>query len=414
MRQRFDHIDYYAEQALAQATHAALRHRAVQAMQQYGFPALKTESWKYTSSKSLLNQFYSTAETISVSPEQLTPWILPETERVVLVNGVYCSELSTLAVDADATKLGAVVNTEHTGFTALNTAVFSQACCVHLSASVNKPVHILHVATNADEAMIASRVFLELAPAIEATVFEQFVALDDSDYWRNSVTEITLAEGSQLQYAKLQQEAALAKHTHFIGVEQQNSSVFKSMSLDLGGRLARNDVQTKLLAEHARSELNGVYLGGDKQHVDNHTTIEHLCANTQSQEHYKGILTDQAHGVFNGRVLVVKDAQKVDSSQQNANLLLSKSCEIDTKPELEIYADDVKCAHGATVGQLDEQALFYLQARGLDLELAKQLLTYGFAFEVLEALEQPSLHAVFQQALVDWFAHSNELQGLLA
>jgi Fe-S cluster assembly protein SufD len=211
----------------------------------------------------------------------------------------------------------------------------------------------------------------------------------------------------------LQQEASAAKHTHFMGVQQLEHSLFTSFNIDLGGQLVRNDLHTTLQAVEASCDLQGIYLLKEKQHVDNHTAINHAHAITYSNEYYKGILQDKSRAVFNGRVLVEPDAQKIDSNQKNDNLLLSADCEIDTKPELEIYADDVKCAHGATVGQLDEAAIFYLQARGITDIVARKMLTFGFAYEVAENIKQPLIHDVVKKALLNWFSSDETLQALL-
>jgi Fe-S cluster assembly protein SufD len=220
----------------------------------------------------------------------------------------------------------------------------------------------------------------------QATVIESYIGLNDSDYFNNTVTEVCMKQNAHLQHYKIQQESMQAYHIGSLKITQAKDSRVESHSISLGGALVRNDIHSLLEAEGAGIRMNGLYMATGKQHVDNHTRVDHMRPHTSSHEIYRGVLNDHARGVFNGKVVVHKDAQKTDAVQSNANLLLSDNAEVDTKPELEIYADDVKCAHGATVGQLDQDMLFYLRSRSIDENTAKSLLTFAFADEVIRRI----------------------------
>lgn len=420
MKANYKHIDDYLEQAddIKSADFAALRAQAANDLKTFGFPALKTESWKYTSAKSLLNTVYEPANSIELGADKITPYLLADAFCLVIVNGIVSDSLSNIdSKHLTMTSLktpGQQVSTALTGFTALNSLLFQQGYHLEISGILEKPLHILHVSSElSDDVVMYHRQQITLADDAGADVIEQFVSLDDAAYWQNSVSEVVVGAKAKFNYYKLVQEACAAKHTAYLSASLGESGNFNSFNLDLSGQLIRNDLRVLLQADKATCDLQGLYLARDKQHVDNHTIIEHLHPYTYSNEYYKGIVADKAHAVFNGRVLVAKDAQKVDSAQKNANLLLSADCEIDTKPELEIYADDVKCAHGATVGQLDEKAVFYLQSRGVDKIMAEKLLTHGFAYEVVEAINNRNIRDFFTQHLASWFVNDVELQELM-
>jgi Fe-S cluster assembly protein SufD len=218
-------------------------------------------------------------------------------------------------------------------------------------------------------------------------VIESYIGLEDAaENLTNAVTEIILHAGAALEHYRVQQESVQGYHVSSVHVQQEASSRYESHVIALGGALSRTDIETRLAAAGAETVLNGLYMAGGRQHVDHHTRIDHLAPHTRSAEYYRGVLAGRARAVFNGKVVVHPDAQKTDAHQTNANLLLSADAEVDTKPELEIYADDVKCSHGATVGQLDEDALFYLRARAIDLETARSLLTYAFAEDIISRM----------------------------
>jgi Fe-S cluster assembly protein SufD len=425
MKARFEHIEDYLEQAeaLPQDKFVALREKAALALQHVGFPAAKTEAWKYTTVKKLLQQVYSPAKNKTINATKLAGFIMPNTQCIVFVNGRYYAEGS--AFDSSAItlkpimqapeKLGDLTVMDKPGFTALNNALFQQGYYLQIHATVEKPLHILQFAIDLDaDEMIQQHNLVEVLPGASVELVEHFIGFDETPaYWRNSVSEYYLSETAQLNYYRVVQEATEAFHTNAMVVEQLSKSNFKAFTADFSGKLLRNDLEVRLQKKDARCVLNGIYLVRGQQQVDNHTNIEHRHATTYSDEYYKGIVDDHAHAVFNGRVFVAEDAQKVDSAQKNSNLLLSKTAEIDTKPELEIYADDVKCAHGATVGQLSEASVFYLQSRGIDIDLAKKILTYGFAYEVVEKIEHELIRDFISKQLAIWFADDVGLKELI-
>lgn len=431
-RARFEKVNDYLEQFADHATHSFTdaRQQAVLDLQHYGFPTIKTENWKYTSVNNLLKKVYLPASDKNISKEITNKLLLTNTNQFVFINGYYHAELSNYCENelvflpiCEAYQqhksllqkyFATALPIQQTGFTALNTLLFKQGYFLHINAALTKPLHILHISTQLEEQAIHSRNLILLEKGVNTDVVEHYITLDESNnYWRNNVSEIFLAENSRLNYYKIQREAEQAKHIDFITVKQERDAIFNSFNLDLGGKLVRNDLQTTLQATGASCEFSGLYLTRHQQHIDNHTTIEHKQPYTYSREYYKGILADNSRAVFNGRVLVQQDAQKIRSAQKNANLLLSNDAEIDTKPELEIYADDVICTHGATVGQLSDKAIFYLQARGLDENLAKKLLTYGFAYEMVEEIQNEKIRDFVTQQLSIWFSNDQWLQELV-
>jgi Fe-S cluster assembly protein SufD len=233
-----------------------------------------------------------------------------------------------------------------------------------------------------------------------AVLVERHIALDDAIYFSNVISEIALGKNAAVEYYRLQEESAKAFHISGMHVHQERDSRFDAHTVTLGCALLRNDVDVRLVAPGAYCSLNGLYLASGRQHVDVHTRIDHLQAHGTSSEFYKGILDGHGRSVFNGKVIVHPDAQKTDARQSNKNLLLSSDAEADTKPELEIYADDVKCSHGATVGQLDADAVFYLRSRGINEAVARNLLTLAFAREIIEQVKVPALRSYLDQAVM--------------
>jgi Fe-S cluster assembly protein SufD len=323
---------------------------------------------------------------------------------VVFINGVFSKEhsslddldnglvvenmLDALSNDQDllAKHLTKYADDKVSPFTALNTAFIQNGTFINVSANtvIEKPINILYLAKGSNGSLATHpRNLIVMGEGSEATVIESYIGLDDANYFTNAVTEVALSSSAILKHYKIQQESLNAYHIGNLNVMQGKDSKFESHSISLGGALVRNDIHGQLAAEGAEIIMNGLYMTGDKQHVDNHTRVDHLKPHTLSTENYRGVLNGKSRAVFNGKVIVHKDAQKIEAHQNNANLLLSDDAEIDTKPELEIYADDVKCTHGATVGQLDQNMLFYLRSRAIDEETARSLLTYAFADELI-------------------------------
>jgi Fe-S cluster assembly protein SufD len=272
---------------------------------------------------------------------------------------------------------------------------------VHVDTEVElaRPIHLLYVSdASAGTGTAQPHNLIVLDRFAKATVIETYAGLDDGAYFTNVVTEAVVGDGATLTHLKLQLESGKAYHVGTVDVRQARDSHLFSFSFATGAALSRTNVYTELRGEGCGATLNGLYLGDDEQHIDHQTRIEHVEPNCYSREHYKGILDGASHGVFNGKVYVHPAAQKTDGKQTNNTLLLSEKAQIDTKPQLEIFADDVKCTHGATVGRLDETALFYLKSRGIAARTARQLLTYAFAADVLETIEQAEVREGLEAA----------------
>jgi Fe-S cluster assembly protein SufD len=279
-----------------------------------------------------------------------------------------------------------VAEPDSTPFSALNAALAHDGAVIRVAAGTDlaEPVHLLHVTTpEAAGAALQTRTILAVEQGARAQFVESFAALGNAASFTNAVTEVTVGENAWVEHSRIQRESESAYHIGLTEIAQARDSHYRSFTLSMGGALARHDLRARLDDENVECLLYGLYLGRGDQLVDNHTVIRHEHPNCRSWEVYKGILDDRSHAVFNGKVFVTPEAQKTDAKQTNRNLLLSDSARVDTKPQLEIFADDVKCTHGATVGRLDEIAFFYMQSRGIPRDVAQQLLIYAFAAEVV-------------------------------
>ena len=399
----------------------ALRGEALEQFSVQGFPSPREEEWRYTHVSAIEKKLFSPATRVTASPvdsDWLKSYQLEDAWSVVLVDGHFSAELSVLdglpenisvmsladALEKQPDKLEkyinqAVNNNEH-GFIAFNTAWFTDGLFVHVAVKqvLAKPIQVLHVATQND-VLTATRTVIVADEMAEANVIETFVGLDNA-YLSAAVTEVFVGANAQVTLYKMQCESEKAYHFGGIYVKQSRDARFNHHNFAFGGLLARCDIHTDL-DQASECELNGLYLGVKRQHIDNHTRINHLKPHGISRELYKGVLDDRARGVFQGRVIVAEDAQKTDSQMNNRNLLLSSDAEADTKPQLEIYADDVKCGHGVTVGQLDEKSVFYLQSRCVDEETARNILTFAFANEMVDKVKIKGLHdRVLEQVLI--------------
>jgi Fe-S cluster assembly protein SufD len=394
-----------------------LRTQAKAVFERQGLPARKVEDWKYTSLWALTQSvFQHEASTEGDTKEQIAAaTLLSDAYRVVIVDGIYQATLSAVpaidgvtvrplsqAITSLEGKLNQTIDIDKPGLNALNTFLMQEGAVIEIAAgtSLDKPLEVLVLQTGSQPELATHlRHYIALAEGASATVVEHYVSLKETSGFTNVVTEVNLAESSTLKHFKLQHEALTHFHIATLAAKQAASSRWETSNIALGAKLARNDLHTQLLGEQSHVTLDGMYLSAGDQHVDTHTRIDHAVPNTTSDELYKGVLDDSSHAVFNGKVIVHKDAQKTDANQSNRNLLLSRQCEIDSKPEMEIYADDVKCGHGSTVGQLDEQQLFFLRARGLDEVSARSLLTYAFAVEVLQRIESQSIREALSRVV---------------
>jgi Fe-S cluster assembly protein SufD len=403
----------------APQTVQSMREAAFDQLRRIGFPTTKNEDWHYTSVAPILEHDYLHVTTRSgdVRREALAPFTFGHADwhQLVFVNGRFTPELSSASGDGGnlpdgvhvvdlrraweespelVEQLGQITTYDDRAFTALNTAFMHDGGVVYLdpNVEVERPIHLLFVTDAvAAKSMMHPRNLIVLGRHAKATVIESYVTLTDAVYFTNTVTEVALADGATLHHYKIQREGMRAFHVGTIETHQGRDTHYLSFSLAMGGSLTRTNIYTTLDGEGCGSTLNGLYMLDGDQHCDHQTMIVHAQPNCFSRELYKGVLDGQSHGVFNGKVYVEPIAQKTDGKQTNNTLLLSDKAQIDAKPQLEIFADDVKCTHGATVGRLDEQALFYMKSRGVGRELARRLLTYAFAADVLETIEQQSV-----------------------
>ncbi|MGR8929314.1 MAG: Fe-S cluster assembly protein SufD [Gammaproteobacteria bacterium] len=393
-----------------------LRSDGIKVFERHGFPNLRDEEWRYTDLSLLNKTQFAPVDDQSVDAAWLDSYRLESAWSIVLLNGRFSHELSRLAdLPAEISiqslsdnpqvaerYLGqAVANDEHS-LVAFNSAWFSDGVCVDIAAGHHlvKPLQILHVVSSPD-ALAPSRNVFVLNENAEAEIIETYIGSTDR-YFSVVVNECFVLPNAGLTFHKLQADGEKACHFGGTYVNQAQSSRFVHHNFAFGGLLARSDIRSNLdLA--AECYLNGLYLGTGRQHFDNHTRVNHLKPQGISREFYKGVLDKRARGVFQGRVVVAEDAQQTDSEMNNRNLLLSADAEVDTKPQLEIYADDVKCSHGVTVGQLEEKSVFYLQSRGVDEESARNILTFAFANEMVDKVKNAELKAVLLKQLLARF-----------
>ncbi len=395
---------------LANDAFADQRQMALARFQQTGFPTLRQEHWKYTDLRNISKKSFTLLEASNnLTTEHLNSARFDELDchELIFHNGIYQSSLSRIEdiqdnvliqdlatallehEDIVSRHLNQSDNERTTAFTALNTSFLKQGCFIYIpdNTVVEKPINLLYLSgLNDDMPSSQPRNIIVLGENAEATIIESYIGLDESVYFTNTVTELTLEANSFCQHYKLQQESHKAFHIGSLKVSQNKDSHLQSHSISFGAALARNDIHSLLNGSGSSILMNGLYMATGKQHIDNHTLVDHLVPQTKSNQVYRGVLNGFGRGVFNGKVVVHKDAQKTEADQANANLLLSDTAEVDTKPELEIYADDVKCSHGATVGQLDQNMMFYLRSRAIEEETAKSLLTYAFADEVISKI----------------------------
>ncbi|CAG1771995.1 partial FeS cluster assembly protein SufD, partial [uncultured bacterium] len=305
----------------------------------------------------------------------------------------------------------AVDYTEH-GFIAHNTANFTDGIFIHVAANLvlEKPIQILHIVTQA-ESLASTRNIIVSETCSEAKIIETFIGADIA-YLSANISEVFVKDNANLTLIKLQAESDKAYHVGGTYIKQANNARFTHHNFAFGSLLARSDIHSDL-NDGSECELNGLYIGIKRQHLDNHTRINHSKPHGISRELYKGVLNDRARGVFQGRVIVEENAQQTDSTMNNRNLLLSDNAEADTKPQLEIYADDVKCSHGVTVGQLEDQSIFYLQSRGIDELSARNMLTFAFANEMVNKINIPALHDLVLQEVLKRFPQQDIEQGWL-
>lgn len=404
---------------------APLRRQAFERFESVGYPSTRLEDWKYFNLTPLRKTDFRHVperKRVALRRETLAGFevhCLPGAQ-LVFVDGYFEPTLSTTRALPEGIELGDLATAiqakrdvleKHLGqyaapesnpFVALNTAMLHDGAFIHVARSVQveDPIHLLFVSTGATGATASHpRTMIVLDAGASLNLVEDYVSTTDATYFTNPVTEIALGAGANLDYYKLERESTHAFHVAATQVRQSRDSSFQSTSISFGGLRVRNDVCVTLEGQGASCGLNGLNVIGDRQLVDDHTVIRHQKSHCTSRELYKSILDGHAEGVFNGAIFVAQDAQKTSSHQTNRNLVLSQHALMNTKPQLEIHADDVKCSHGATVGELEEEALFYLRARGIDRDTSRRILTYAFANDVLARIRQEPLRKTVESAL---------------
>ena len=384
---------------------AEQRRAAMDRFARVGFPTARVEEWRFTPLGPIAQAAFTPAPAATVTAEALAPFLFgnPGWPLLVFVNGRYQAGLSAASLPGGAiaeslsaaiardpaleAHLGRHAPVEESPFTALNTAFLREGAFVHVPARVElpAPVHVLFVTTAEAEGAVAHpRNLFIVEREARASIIESYVTLaPGASYFTNAVTEVLSGENAWTEHTRLQRESESAYHVGLTHVEQQRDSHYRSFTLAMGGAIARHNLHVRLNAPGIETLMYGLYLTRGQQLVDNHTAIYHDHPNCNSWEVYKGVLDGRSRGVFNGKVFVKAEAQKTDAKQTNRNLILSDGARVDTKPQLEIFADDVRCTHGATIGRLDEVAVFYARSRGIPAAEARRLLTYAFAAEVV-------------------------------
>jgi Fe-S cluster assembly protein SufD len=374
-----------------------------------GFPTTKDEDWRFTNVASIARTAFRAGGKAKIAKTDATEWSVDgSAAELVFVNGHYAPDLSAAAglpkgvtvaslreqIEQHPERLekhlGRYASTERDAFVALNTAFLGDGAFVHVARSVvvEQPILLLYIST-ADHAptMTQPRNLIVAEDGAQVAVVEDYVSVGgESVAFSNAVTELVAGDGAHAQHFLIEREHVKAYNVSTLRIQQGRSANVTSHSVLLGGGLVRNNVHPVLAGEGGECLINGLFLGTGKQHLDNYMHVEHAAPHCSSRQFYNGILDEQAHGVFHGRIVVHKDAQKTDAKQTNRNLLLNDDAQIDTKPQLEIYADDVKCTHGATIGQIEENALFYLRSRGISEAEARQLLLMAFAEECVDRM----------------------------
>jgi Fe-S cluster assembly protein SufD len=404
-----------------------LREGAFGRFEELGFPTTDVEEWKYTNVAPIARKAFQPAAEVKVELESVAvePFVAAESRRsrLVFVNGVYSPEHSSLEeIPSQVTieELGAALAGEHgellwehlgrlsgegsDAFSALNTAFVGDGALLRVPAGVvvESPVQVLFLtAPGESEAAVFPRVLVVAERDSRLDIIESYASLGDAEYFTDAVVEVFVGEGARVTHYKVQDEADGAFHVASTRAEVSKDGAYELTTVTLGARLSRHDIEVALTSPGAECRVDGLYIVGTGQHTDTHSLIDHREPNCTSRQNYKGILDGKSRAVFNGRVYVHEGARGTDAQQSNKNLLLSNDARVDTKPQLEIYNDDVKCAHGATVGQLEEEELFYLLSRGLHPDLARNLLTYGFAEEIVGNIKHESIRAQLDEAILN-------------
>ena len=397
-----------------------------------GFPTTRDEDWRFTNVAAIARTRFQLPpmRTVRLATPEIAPLRLPGAgARLVFVNGQFAEELSQIPATVNASSLkqkianspeavrgvlGHYLEIERDPFTALNTAFAEDGAYLHVRRGtvLEAPVHLIFISTESDQpAMSHPRNLLVFDDESEATIVEEYFSLGSGPVLSNGATELIAGENTTVSHYMVEREHGEAFNISTLRIQQGRSANVASHSLLLGGGLVRNNVHPVLAGEGGECLINGLFVGHGREHLDNYMYVEHASPHSSSRQFYNGILDGQAHGVFHGRIVVHKEAQKTDAKQTNRNLLLSDDAQIDTKPQLEIYADDVKCTHGATIGQIEENALFYLRSRGIDEAAARRLLLLAFASECVQRMRAGAARAHVEQLIHDYLLSLAQAHG---
>ena len=401
-----------------------IRLEALQHAAALNFPSSRNDEWRFTDLSPLFSHSFHPVDSFAqLTLSAIERFLIPDSIRLVFVDGSYAPELSDLGL-SDFSQAGTGVTVaslaerygdsrveenfgkqapyKHDAFVALNTNFFEDGAWVHVAEKITKPIHLLHVATRRETASaIYPRCMVVMEPHSRATIVEDYVGLDGGIYFTNAVTEVVLKEHAQLHHVRLQREEKNAFHIGHCSVEARKDSVYTATSVALGARVSRHTLHVTQLEEGVEMHLDGLALIAGRQIADTHTLIDHAAPRGKSVQLHKCIADGSAQAVFSGKIIVHVGAVGTDSAQSSRNLLLSDKARIDTQPQLEIFNDDVKCKHGATVGQIDSDALFFLRSRGFSEERARNLLTHAFAAEIIAKIPVPSLVASLSQTILE-------------
>jgi len=422
---------------------ASKRREAIARFAKLGFPTLRDEDWRFTNLAPIVETPFELAQSDMeglvdvgrLSIADLEKYLFPDLKSHVLVfvNGRFAPQLSkigslpkgviinslanALTSDAGALEehLARYADFTNDAFSALNTAFMNDGAFVVIPRGtiLAEPVHVLYASTASERPVITHpRNLIIAGEDAHANIIEDYVSLSDDVQFSNAVTEVVTGDNSVVDHYLLERESTRTYNVSTLRLQQGGSSSFASHSVLLGGALVRNNVHPVLNGEGGDCLINGLFIANGRQHMDNYMKVEHAKPHCGSRQFYNGILDGKSRGVFHGRIIVHKDAQKTDAKQTNRNLLLSEDAQIDTKPQLEIYADDVKCTHGATIGQMDDEALFYLRSRGIDAKSASALLLSAFAGESLQRMKVDGIRRHIEALVMRWLPQGKILQEL--
>jgi Fe-S cluster assembly protein SufD len=412
-----------------------IRRQAMNHFDELGFPTPKHEDWRETNIRPIIGSEFVEAVFSSIQQSDIDPAIINrlKSTQLVFANGKFSNELSTTTTLPDGVNVGSLAEAwtkqpdaiepyfarlgsfEQQPFAALNTALMQDGVFIYVPQNtvVEEPIHVVFASkSNGSPTVSFPRVLVVTGKNSQVKIVETYIGSEGDVYFTNAVSEFVCGENAHIEHVKFQRESESAFHIANTKVIAEANANFKTHSLAFGGSVARCDYLTTLNGEGITCTLNGLYMPHGKQHVDHRLTVEHTKPNCNSHQLYKGILNDTARAIFRGKFHVFQDAQKTDAYQSNNNILLSSDAEVNTRPQLEIYADDVKCSHGATIGRLDQDQIFYLQSRCVNAESARSLLVYAFAYEIIDQIGIEAIHPDITKLIVSRLPNKEIFEGM--